>query len=100
MGWATAYIEQLKQGLSVKFRPHGNSMEGRISSGQLVTVTPIGIIPPSVGEAVLCKVNGKEYLHLVKAIKNGRYQIGNNKGGINGWAGIKSIFGRVVRIDD
>lgn len=36
---------------------------------------------------MLCKVNGTEYLHLIKAIQGSRFQIGNNKGRINGWIG-------------
>jgi hypothetical protein len=33
-----------------------------------------------VGDIALCKVAGNEYLHLVKTIRSGRYQIGNNPG--------------------
>jgi hypothetical protein len=38
MGWATPYIDKLKKGETVQFRPRGNSMSGRIESGQLCTV--------------------------------------------------------------
>jgi hypothetical protein len=31
--------------------------------------------------------------HLVKAIKNNRFLIGNNHGKINGWISINNIFG-------
>jgi len=34
-----------------------------------------------VGDIVLCKVNGKQYLHLVKAIQGKRYQIGTIEAG-------------------
>ena len=40
------------------------------------------------GDVVLCKVNGRHYLHLVKAIQGKRFQIGNNRGRINGLAGL------------
>jgi hypothetical protein len=53
-----------------------------------------------VGDIVLCKVHGNEYLHIVKAIQGGRFQIGNNRGLINGWIGPNGIYGRCVRIDD
>jgi hypothetical protein len=36
---------------------------------------------------------------LVKAIQGGRFQIGNNRGGINGWIGHNGIFGRLVRVE-
>ena len=96
MGWATHCITRLKNGETVSFRPHGNSMKGCIKSGQLCTVEPIdGPISIQVGDIVLCKVKGKEYLHFILAIKNMQtYQIGNNLGGIN------SIYGKLIKIED
>jgi hypothetical protein len=44
---------------------------------------PIDPAVLEVVDIVLCKVAGNEYLHLVNAIENGRYQIGNNRGFIN-----------------
>jgi hypothetical protein len=41
MAWATPYISKLKLGETVSFRPRGNSMQGKIESGQLCTVEPI-----------------------------------------------------------
>lgn len=94
MSWATRYIEQLKAGETVQFRPHGNSMTGLIASGQLVTVEPVGERVLRKGDIVLCKVNGNQYLHLVKACGAGaRYLIGNNRGGTNGWTGLAQIYG-------
>jgi exosome complex RNA-binding protein Csl4 len=69
MGWATPYIAKLKNGEMVQFRPRGNSMQGKIDSGQLCTVEPISDFESlKKGDIVLCKVNGNEYLHLIKAI--------------------------------
>lgn len=99
MDWATAYIEQLRRGESVSFRPRGNSMAGKIDSGQLCTVTPVEPAAVAVGDIVLCKVNGREYLHLVKAIQGPRFQIGNNRGRINGWIAAGAIFGKCVRVE-
>ena len=93
MSWASRYIEKLLQGESVQFRPRGNSMSGKIESGQLVTIVPLADRVPRVGDIVLCKVNGAQYLHLVKAISGERFQIGNNRGRINGWTSRKNIFG-------
>lgn len=99
MAWATEYIAKLKNGETVQFRPHGNSMTGRINSGQLVTVEPIDDLTRiQVDEIVLCVVHGKQFLHIVKA-KRGQYlQIGNNIGHVNGWTNI--IHGRVIAIKD
>lgn len=62
-------------------------MKGRIESGQLCTVAPVAADQLEVGDIVLCKGNGAQYLHLIKAIQAGRFQIGNNRGRINGWIG-------------
>lgn len=100
MGWVLHYIQKLKTGEVVSFRPRGNSMAGKIESGQLVTVEPIkddSILEK--GDIVLCKVKGNEYLHLIKAVKGERYLIGNNKGGENGWIGRNSIFGKCIKIE-
>ena len=51
------------------------------------------------GDIVLCKVRGTEYLHFVKSVQDARYQIGNNRGHINGWIGPSSIFGRLVKVE-
>jgi hypothetical protein len=101
MGWAAPYIEKLKLGETVSFRPRGHSMKGKIESGQLCTVKPIENIEKlQKGDIVLCKVNGNEYLHLIKAIQGSRFQIGNNRGRINGWISANSIFGICTRIED
>src|SRR3982750_2113555 len=98
MGWAIGYIAKLKLGETVQFRPRGHSMKGKIESGQLCTVEPVKEFESlQKGDIVLCKVNGNEYVHLIKAIQGPRFQIGNNRGRINGWIGRNSIFGKCVR---
>ncbi|MDB5335925.1 MAG: hypothetical protein JWN70_1544 [Planctomycetaceae bacterium] len=99
MGWATSYITQLKAGETVSFRPRGQSMAGKIASGQLCTVAPVDPASLQVGDIVLCKVGGNEYLHLIKAIQGPRFQIGNNRGFINGWITANSIFGKCIKVE-
>ena len=100
MGWAQQYIAQLQAGHTVSFRPRGNSMTPRIKSGQLCTVEPVNPSDLTTDDVVLCRVRGAEYLHIVKAVQGDRYQIGNNRGHINGWIGPQSIFGRLVSVAD
>ncbi len=100
MGWASHYIEKLRAGETVSFRPRGHSMQPKIRSGQLCTVEPVSVDVLQVDDIVLCKVRATEYLHLIKAIQDNRFQIGNNRGGINGWIHANSIYGRLVRVDD
>lgn len=99
MGWATGYIAKLRAGETVSFRPRGDSMTPRIESGDLCTVEPVDPAALRTGDIVLCKVRGAEYLHLVKAVQGGRYQIGNNRGHVNGWVGAAAIFGRLVKVE-
>lgn len=100
MGWATAHIEKLKLGETVSFRPPGNSMTPRIRHHDLCTVVPIGDRLVEKDDVVLCKVNGKEYLHLVLAIRHGgMLQIGNNHGHINGWVSPRQVFGLLVSVE-
>lgn len=100
MGWASGYIVKLLAGETVSFRPRGTSMQPRIESGQLCTVEPISDYDSiEKGDVVLCKVSGAEYLHLVTAVKDGRLQISNNKNHVNGWAGPRQVYGKLVRVD-
>lgn len=102
MGWATTYIEKLKSGEAVSFRPIGGSMTGKIESGDLCRVDPIFSKEElSVGDIVLCKVGNSEYLHLIHDINRLRslFQIGNNKGRINGWISYDQIFGKCTRVE-
>ena len=75
----------------------GNSMVPIIKSGQNHKLTPAKLDEVEVDDIVYCKVHGNFYTHLVKAkdpIKG--VQIGNNKGGINGWT--KNVYGKVIEI--
>lgn len=100
MNWQF-HIENLKKGEQVSFRPKGNSMLPRIESGDLVTVSP-DISDIKEEDILFCKVKGKYYVHLLKAIKTEGdkkvYLIGNNKGGTNGWITKNGIFGKVIEV--
>ena len=103
MGWAFHYIEQLKQGETVSFRPRGESMRGKISSGQLCTIEPANPVEIKTGDVVLCRVKGNDYLHLVKGIRGQgvkrKFLIGNNKGKTNGWTSANHVFGKLIEIE-
>ena len=102
MSWATPHVAGLKAGCTVKFRPFGKSMQGRIESGQLVTVAPVRLEELNVDDIVLCKVGKSYYLHLIKQISKNRgleFLIGNTRqGGINGWT--SQIFGKCINVED
>lgn len=100
MAWARFHIEKLNQGETVEFRPRGHSMKGKINSGELVKVRPVSSKETlSVGDIVLCRVRGNDYLHLVTATDKDRYQIGNNRGFINGWIHKTKVFGICFEVE-
>jgi SOS-response transcriptional repressor LexA len=99
MGWANFAIAALQKGETVKIRPHGHSMRGKVNSGDLVTLEPAQPENLQVGDIVLVRVRGNVYLHLIKAINGPRFQIGNNRGGINGWVGANCIYGIATHIE-
>jgi SOS-response transcriptional repressor LexA len=100
MGWATGHIAALQKGESVTFRPNGTSMEPIVMDGQEVTVDPVfsgnGV---EIGDVVLCRIRGGEYFHKVLARDRRKFafQIGNNKGHVNGWANPNQVYGKMRR---
>jgi hypothetical protein len=100
VSWADPIIKELEAGNPVSFRPKGRSMEPLIKSGQLVTVTPVGIRELKRGDIVLCHVAGNHYLHLIKGVDAAglNFLIGNNRGRINGWTMRTKIYGVVTQV--
>lgn len=97
MSWATPYILQLREQGWAEFRPRGHSMEPRVRDNELVRVEAItDDTALKWNDVVLCTVNGRQYLHLIKAINGERYLIGNNRGGLNGWTNRAHIHGVLV----
>lgn len=94
MNWQYHLEELSKKGIT-SFRPKGNSMEPRISSGQKVTV--VSGLQIAVDDVVFCRISGRYYVHLVKAIQGNRFLIGNNHGRINGWT--SQVFGKVIKVE-
>jgi hypothetical protein len=128
MNWAHHAILALQAGRQATITPRGHSMRGRVNDGDTVILSPVptdpcpacgpsgrsaGVEEPAecpacagrgsvprlaVDDIVLVKVKGTVYLHLIKAVQDRRYQIGNNRGGINGWVGRDAIYGLAVSV--
>jgi len=94
MNWK---VEKLMKGETFITSEKGNSMVPILKSGQDHKLAPASWEDVEVGDIVFSKVRGYYYTHLVKA-KNADKgcQIGNNKGGVNGWS--KQIYGKVIEI--
>ncbi len=65
-GWSEKAKVELAAGRSIEINPRGNSMTPKIKSGQQITLSPIGDREIKNDDIVFCKVNGNEYVHLVK----------------------------------
>jgi len=74
-------------------------MRPKVNDGDLVTLVPCEPADLVVGSIVLVRVCGNDYLHLVTAIDGLRFQIGNNRGRINGWVGPSAIYGRATKVE-
>jgi hypothetical protein len=74
-------------------------MRGKVNDADLVTLEPCKPEVLKPGDVVLVKVKGNVYLHLIKAVDSGRFLIGNNRGGINGWVGPNAIYGIAAKIE-
>ncbi len=98
MSWASHAIERLQKGEEAVITPRGNSMKGLVKSGARVTLAPIAA-ELNKKDIVLVRVKGRVYLHLIHAIDQDRFLIGNNIGGINGWVGRSAIYGIVKSIE-
>ena len=89
-------LERLQNGETFTTSEKGNSMVPLIKSGQEHKLAPCTLDDIEVGDIVYCKVKGRFYTHLVKALGDKGALIGNNKGGTNGWT--KKVFGKVIEV--
>lgn len=99
MGWARDAIEALRRGETVTICPRGDSMAPLVNDGDLVTLAPVNPATLRPGDMVLVRVERSNFLHLVTAVDGARWQIGNNRGGINGWVDADAIYGIAVHVE-
>lgn len=91
--------DHLVSGETCEVVGYGQSMTPILKSGQSVICVPLTKdMVIKKGDIVFCKVRGHFYLHLVHAVKNGSYLIGNNHGHMNGTIGRSCIYGVVSKI--
>ena len=78
-------------------------MMGRISDGDLVTLSPCFPGDLAVGDIVLARVQGRRLfhlvLHLIHEANDGQFLIGSSNGRLDGWIGFDDIFGKVTAIE-
>lgn len=89
---------KLKQGEVVAFKSKDNRMMPDIKKGQLTYLKPITENSKlKVGDIVHCKVKSRFLTNKIVSIKEDegiiKYQIGDNKGNIQGWVKRDRIYG-------
>jgi len=90
--------EKIAAGETVVNKEPGNSMLPLIKSRQPCELRPIDR-PLKKGDIVYAKVRGHYYTHLISAIgQDGRVQISNNHGRINGWT--RDVIALVTPIEE
>ncbi len=90
-------VERLINGETFETHEGGNSMVPLIYSHQHHILAPITWDQCEKGDIVYCKVNGRFYTHLVKAVSNSQgCLIANNRGRVNGWT--KKVYGKVIEV--
>lgn len=73
-----ATAQRLRGGEICKVVGYGNSMTPKLKSGQpVICILVTDDVEIKKGDIVMCKVRGHYYLHLVHAVKNESYLIGN-----------------------
>ncbi len=98
MSWADDAIGALSRGERTAIRPRGGSMKGRVPDGARVVLAPI-TAPLACEDVVLVKVEGRVYLHRIIEARPDRVLIGNNVGGVNGWARKADVYGIAIEVD-
>ena len=91
--------DHLLNGETIVIYGFGNSMDPILKNAQPVLVEPINYQTKlKKNDIVFCRIGGYYYLHKIIAIKNNMsFQIGNNRGLINGWIPRNQIYGRVIK---
>ena len=96
--------EQLLRGLTVQYKPGGNSMHPYIHTGDTCIFEPVDERTPlGVGDIVFCQAQPRDYFFahwITKTYKPAgsarKYIITNNRRHVNGWCHRKHIYGKLV----
>lgn len=99
MSWVSEATSALSRGEVAVVRPRGGSMRGKIEDGEAVTLRPVQEGDLRAGAVVLVRVAGNVYLHNVLDVQRGKLLVGNNVGGVNGWAGPEDVLGLATEVE-
>ncbi len=92
-------LRRLAVGEKVINKEGGNSMLPLIQSREPVTLEAVDASKLERGDIVYVKVHGRVYTHKVLSVGQGEVQIGNNRGGVNGWTKLDNVYAIVTEIN-
>lgn len=93
-------LDRLAKGETITgYKESGNSMTPLIAHREPIDLSPVDVTKLEVDDIVLAKVAGRFYTHKIYAIKEGRVQIGNNHGHINGWTPLEKVYAIVSAVN-
>ena len=96
----TDVVSRLERGETVlEYKESGNSMVPLIHHQEPVTLSPVDREKLEKGDMVLVKVRGRWYIHKVLSVRGDQVQIGNNRGGVNGWTPRMHVYGIVTAVN-
>lgn len=92
----------IQKGLPFRFKAGGFSMSPFIKDGDIVTVSPLGEVPPRIGDVVIFihPVNGNIVVHRLVAKSGNTYRVkGDNSPGMTTLLPRETVLGRLVRLE-
>jgi hypothetical protein len=100
MSWVKDALEQLSMGGQCVIYPIGQSMRGKIESGQKVLLSNQKLDEIIAGDVVFIRWKGNYLLHLLIEIKDDKILIGNNLGKTDGWIEKKDVLAKAIQIGE
>jgi signal peptidase I len=92
---------------SVILTCNGHSMKPLFSPGDALYIKKVNHSKLRIGDAVFCKIGRNLQVHKITAIlaptyavHNGRWEISNNHGHLNGWIDESGIYGLCMKAKD
>lgn len=93
MSWAKKARQALSKGQPATLILRDDSLSPHYEEGSSVRIEPVDAGRLKVGDLVLYRTKGRDYLHPVIARRVGRFLLGSSK---NNWVKSQAIYGKVV----
>jgi hypothetical protein len=92
----------IQKGLPFRFKARGSSMSPFIKDGDILTVSPLGKVPPRIGDIVIFihPVSASVVVHRLVAKRGNVYRVkGDNSQGMTTLLPRENVLGRLDRLE-